>query len=112
MTLLKIEDAMFSFINTPEGITNLPIANTHFCRIFGSVDLRAFSPRPAPDRPADFHSRPAPPRPAPRIFILAPPRPAPLEKAPPRTSLVGSVQSAFGPDTGQLTEIQTAIDCR
>ena len=69
MTLLKIEDAMFSFINTPEGITNLPIANTHFCRIFGSVDLRAFSPRPAPDRPADFHSRPAP-----RIFTLAPPR--------------------------------------
>ena len=25
---------------------------THFCRIFGSVDLRAFSPRPA-----DFHLR-------------------------------------------------------
>ena len=33
---------------------------THFCRIFGSVDLRAFSPRPAdfPLRPADFHPRP------------------------------------------------------
>ena len=83
VTLLKIEDAMFSFINTPEGITNLPIANTHFCRIFGSVDLRAFSPRPAPDRPADFHSRPAP-----RIFTLAPPRPAPQKNTPPRTSLV------------------------
>ena len=33
---------------------------THFCRIFGSVDLRAFSPRPVPPRPADFHRRPAP----------------------------------------------------
>ena len=26
VTLLKIEGAMFSFIKTPEGITNLPIA--------------------------------------------------------------------------------------
>ena len=25
VTLLKIEDEMFSFIKTPEGITNLPI---------------------------------------------------------------------------------------
>ena len=38
------------------------------------MDLRTFSPRPAPDRPADFHSRPAPPCPAPRIFASAPPR--------------------------------------
>ena len=72
MTLLKIEDAMFSFVKTPEGITNLPIANTHFCRIFGSVDLRAFSPRPAD-------------------FTLAPPRPAPQKNAPPRTSLIAFI---------------------
>ena len=36
----------------------------HYRRTFGSVDLRAFLPRPTPDRPADFHLRPAPPRPA------------------------------------------------
>ena len=27
VTLLKIEDAIFSFIKTPEGITNPPITN-------------------------------------------------------------------------------------
>ena len=44
----------------------------HFCRTFGSVDLRAFLPRPA-----DFHLRPAP-----RRFVLAPPRPAEIWSAP------------------------------
>ena len=55
----------------------------HFCRIFRSVDLRAFSPLPALDYPADFHLRPAP-----------------LEKAPPRTSLVYTPKliPAEGPD--------------
>ena len=57
VTLLKVEDVMFSFIKTPEGITNLPKT------IFGSVDLPAFLPCPA--------------RTAQRSFILAPPCPAP-----------------------------------
>ena len=41
------------------------------------MDLRASSPRPAPDRPADFHSRPAPLR---RFLPL--PRPAEKCSAP------------------------------
>ena len=44
---------------------------THFCRIFGSVDLRAFLSRPGP----------------PRGFSYSP-CPAPLEKALPRPSLL------------------------
>ena len=47
---------------------------THFCRFFGSVDLRAFSPCPIPSRPADFHLRPAPlekARPCPSLVCTA-----------------------------------------
>ena len=54
--LQKTENAMFSFIKTPKGITNLSIA----IYFFGSLDLGGFF---------------APPRTAPRIFTLALPCP-------------------------------------
>ena len=51
----------------------------------------AFSPRPAPPRPADFHLRPAPPRPAPWIFTFAP-----QNKRLPRTFLINIHTGSLG----------------
>ena len=66
VTLLKIEGAMFSFIKTPEGITNLPITIYALLSNFWiSQFTRSFAP-------ADFHLLLATPSPAPQIFVLAP----------------------------------------
>ena len=62
--LLKIEDVMFSFIKTPEGITNLPIT---IYALLSNFWISGFTRFFAPPRTA-------PPRTAPRIFTLAPPR--------------------------------------
>ena len=75
VTLLKIEGAMFSFIKTPEGITNLPITIYALLSNFWISGFTRFFAPPRPGPPRGF-------------FIFAPPHPAPLEKAPPRPSLV------------------------
>ena len=66
------EDVLFKidcFFLLQKTITNMEKKLfLHFCRFFGSLDLRAFLPCPVPPRPADYHLRPAP-----RIFILAMP---------------------------------------
>ena len=59
VTLLKIEDAMFSIIKTSEGITNLPITNHALLSNFWISGFTRFF---------------APPRTAPRILTLALPR--------------------------------------
>ena len=79
VTLLKIEGAMFSFIKTPEGITNLPITIYALLSNFWISGFTRFFAPPRPGPPRGFSLSPPP---APRIFILAPPRPAGKSSAP------------------------------
>ena len=80
VTLLKIEGAMFSFIKTPEGITNLPMTIYALLSNFWISGFTRFfaPPRPGPPRGFSLSPRPA-------DFY---PCPAPQKNAPPRTSLI------------------------
>ena len=80
VTLLKIEGAMFSFIKTPEGITNLQKTIYALLSNFWISGFTRFFAPPRPGPPRGFSSSPRP-----ADFRLCP---APLEKGLPRTSLL------------------------
>merc|ERR1712212_24323 len=60
VTLLKIEDAIFSFIKTQEGITNLPITIYALLSNFWISGFTRFFALPQPRPPCGFSLSPRP----------------------------------------------------